>query len=106
MLKSLTVVILAIFIIGPMSHSIYAQAERSKAYGLLIDNTRSLEKQFDQVKLLSKSVVDQVHTRGQVQLFSFTWTQDASYRVEPDHVDRVYAIGITGDLDTGVSDAE
>ena len=83
MLKSLTVVITAVFLIGPISHSVYAQAETSKAYALLIDNTRSLEKQFDQVKLFSKRVVDQVHTRGPVRLFSFTWTRDASYFVVP-----------------------
>lgn len=88
MLKSLAVVISAIFVIGPISHSVYAQAERSKAYGLLIDNTRSLEKRFDQVKLFSKRVVDQVHKRGPVQLFSFTWTRDASYFVVPHSIDR------------------
>lgn len=88
MLKSLAIVVSAILVIGAISHSVYAQAEGSKAYGLLIDNTRSLEKRFEQVKLFSKRVVDQVHTRGPVQLFSFTWTRDASYFVVPNNVDR------------------
>ena len=78
MLKSLAIVIAAIFVVGPISHSVYAQADRSKAYGLLVDNTGSLEKQFDQVKLFSVRVVDQVHKQGPVQLFSFKWTRDAS----------------------------
>lgn|GEM_PF-1058208 len=86
MLKSLAIVITAIFVIAAVSHSVYAQAERSKAYGVLIDNTRSLEKQFDQVKLLSKRVVDQVHKQGPVQLFSFKWTQDASQFIVPNGV--------------------
>jgi hypothetical protein len=73
MLKSIAIVLSVIFVIGP---SVYAQSERSKAYGLLIDNTRSLEKQFDQVKLFSERVVDQVHKQGPVQLFSFKWTRD------------------------------
>src|SRR5688572_8056005 len=77
MLKTLAIVITAI-VIGPISHSVYAQADRSKAYGLLIDNTRSLEKQFDQVKLFSERVVDRVHKQGPVQLFSFKWTRTAS----------------------------
>ena len=75
MLRSFAFLITAIFVIGPISHSVYAQAERSKAYGLLIDNTRSLENQFDQVKLFSKRVVAQVHQQGPVQLFSFKWTR-------------------------------
>src|ERR1700752_1215891 len=78
MLRVLPIVVTAIFVIGPISHSVYAQAEKSKAYGLLIDNTGSLEKQFDQVKLLSKRVVEQVHKQGPVQLFSFKWTRGAS----------------------------
>ena len=86
MLKSFAIVITAIFVIGPISHPVYSQAERSKAYGLLIDNTRSLEKRFDQVKLFSKRIVDQVHTRGPVQLFSFKWTRDASYFVMTNRV--------------------
>lgn len=55
-MKSLPIVIAAFFVIGPISHSIYAQAERPKAYALLIDNTRSLDKRFDQVKLALPSV--------------------------------------------------
>lgn len=78
MLKSLTLIISAIFVIGPISHSVYAQAERSKTYSLLIDNTRSLQKRFDQVKLFSKGVVDQVHKQGPVQVFNFKWTRDTS----------------------------
>jgi hypothetical protein len=88
MLKSLAVVISAIFVIASISPSVYAQAERSKAYGLLVDNTRSLEKRFGQVKLFTKRVVDQVHTRGPVQLFSFRWTRDTSYFVIPNRLDR------------------
>lgn len=78
MLKSFAIVITAVFVIGPTSHSVYAQAERSKVYGLLVDNTRSLEKRFDEVKLFSERVVDHVHKQGPVQLFSFKWTQVAS----------------------------
>jgi hypothetical protein len=78
MLKSLAVVVTAIFVIGATPPSVYAQAERPNAYGLLIDNTRSLEKRFDQVKLFSEYVVVQVHKQGPVQLFSFTWTRNAS----------------------------
>lgn len=88
MLKSLTLVVWTIFAIGAVSCPIFAQAERPKAYALLIDNTRSLEKRFDQVKLVSKRLVDQVHTRGPVQLFSFTWTRDDSYFVIPDRTER------------------
>ena len=81
MLRSLAIVISALLVIGAISHSVCAQAERLKAYGVLIDNTRSLEKRFDQVKLFSKRVVDQAHTRGPVQLFNFKWTRDTSYFV-------------------------
>ena len=78
MLKSFAIVITAIFVIGPVSHSVYAQAEKAKAYGLLIDNTGSLVRQFDQVKLFSERVIHQVHKQGPVQLFSFTWTRAAA----------------------------
>ena len=78
MLKSVAIVIALIFVIGPVSHSVYAQAERSKGYGLLIDNTGSLVRQFDQVKLFSERVVDHVHKEGPVQLFSFKWTTGTS----------------------------
>jgi hypothetical protein len=77
-LKSLAIAIAAIFVIGPTPHSVHAQSERPKVYGLLIDNTRSLEKRFDQVKLFSERVVDQVHQQGPVQLFNFTWTRSSS----------------------------
>lgn len=99
MLKSLVIVISAIFVIGPISHSVYAQADTSKAYALLIDNTRSLEKRFDQVKLFSKRLVDEVHPRGPVRLFSFTWTRDASYFVIPYNVDRYES----GNYDTAIA---
>jgi hypothetical protein len=88
MVKSLAIVILAIFVLGIISHSVDAQTEKPKAYGVLIDNTRSLEKRFDQVKLFSKRVVDQVNTRGPVQLFSFKWTRDAASFVVPNNVER------------------
>lgn len=78
MLKVVPIVITAIFVISAISHSVYAQAERPRVYGLLIDNTRSLEKQFKQVKLFSERVVEQVHKQGPVQLFSFKWTRDAA----------------------------
>lgn len=81
-LQSLALVVTAVFITG-ISSSIAAQGENPKAYGVLIDNTRSLEKRFGQVILVSKHVVGQVSSRGPVQLFSFKWTRDESYFVIP-----------------------
>ena len=82
LLQSLALVISAVFFTG-ISSSIAAQGGNPQAYGVLIDNTRSLEKRFDQVILVSKHVVGHVSSRGQVQLFSFNWTRDESYFVMP-----------------------
>jgi hypothetical protein len=80
--QSLALVIFTVFITG-ISSPIAAQAEKPKAYGVLVDNTRSLEKRFDQIILVSKHVVNHVSSRGPVQLFSFKWTRDESYFVIP-----------------------
>lgn len=47
------------------------QDEKKNAYGLLIDNTASLEKQFAHVQAISGEVVKRIHVRGPVSLFNF-----------------------------------
>ena len=86
MLKPLAILITAILVVGAISPSVYGQAERPKTYGVLIDNTRSLEKRFDHVKLFSERVIDEVHKQGPVQLFNFKWTRSPSDSFMTDQV--------------------
>lgn len=55
-----------------LSSLAFPQSEKKIAYGVLIDNTRSLETQFPQLKALAKKVVRHVHQRGSISLFNFT----------------------------------
>ncbi|HEX8175005.1 MAG TPA: vWA domain-containing protein [Pyrinomonadaceae bacterium] len=52
-------------------NSARGQNEKKNAYGLLVDNTASLESQFAHVKELSLEVVKRIEGRGPVSLFSF-----------------------------------
>jgi len=109
MLKTIAIVITAIFVIGPVSHSVYAQAEKAKAYSLLLDNTGSLVRQFDQVKLFSERVVDQVHKQGPVQLFHFKSSEgpfvmmNATQSYEGGNYDRaIGTLGVDWTQDAGI----
>lgn len=55
----------------PLSNLAFRRSEKKIAYGVLIDNTRSLETQFPQVKALAKEVVRHIHQRGSISLFNF-----------------------------------
>lgn len=52
-------------------HTAFAQNEKKVVYGILIDNTGSLRTQFSEVVRISKGIVDHIHPRGPVSLFSF-----------------------------------
>lgn len=54
----------------------YAQSDKKVAYGILLDNTRSLEKQFPQVLMLGQEVVKRIYPRGPVSLFNFAFKHD------------------------------
>jgi hypothetical protein len=73
MLKSIGVYLLSALLLTSFSNSAFAQTgEQKTAYALLLDNTRSLEKQFPQVLLLGKGVIKRLNQRGPISLFSFT----------------------------------
>ena len=78
-MRSLRLAIRTLLIVGSLSTPLFAQAEKPKAYGVLIDNTRSLEKQFQQVITIGSRTVDRVREQGIVSLFSFKPTRDHSY---------------------------
>jgi hypothetical protein len=50
-----------------------ASGQDRPEYGILVDNTRSLEKQFSIVRMFGKTVVERIHERGPISLFSFVW---------------------------------
>src|ERR1700682_4716519 len=64
---ALTVLLLTLILSALAS----AQNEKKIVYAVLIDNTRSLETQFPQVRALAKGVVTQINQRGSISLFSF-----------------------------------
>jgi hypothetical protein len=59
----------------------FAQSERQIAYGVLIDNTGSLETQFPQLKSLAKEIVSRIHKRGPISLFNFVAQGDKGNRL-------------------------
>lgn len=54
-----------------------AQGEKLTAYGVLLDNSGSLERQLPQVLLFGEGIVRRIHRRGPVALFNFTAGRDA-----------------------------
>jgi len=48
-----------------------AQEKQKLTYGILVDSTGSMRTQFEEVLLIAKSVVGQVHERGPVSIFDF-----------------------------------
>lgn len=77
-MKNITSVLLSAFLILALFNSAFAQSEKKAAYGILIDNTRSLQTQFPEVLMIGKGIVEQIHNRGLVSLFIF----------EPQRVDK------------------
>ena len=69
----------ALLLLLVLSTSAFAQSEKKIAYAVLLDNTRSLEKQFPQVLLFGKGVVKQIRPRGPVSLFSFISKYDNDF---------------------------
>lgn len=68
---------------------VFAQAEPTPAYGILMDNSGSLRTQLPQIKSVARELVSRVHQRGPVSVFTFAtqgevlvpvsdaeWTQD------------------------------
>ncbi|HYG09598.1 MAG TPA: VWA domain-containing protein [Pyrinomonadaceae bacterium] len=56
--------------------SAFAQSEKKAVYGLLLDNTGSLETQFSQIKVVGKKVVMHARQRGLISLFDFMTKRD------------------------------
>lgn len=87
--------------------SAFAQTDTTPRYAVLLDNTRSLQKQFPQVVLIGKAVINRIHKDGPVSLFSFSYKRDGSSYVIPfggvyegTNYDRaVPALGIDGSQD-------
>jgi Ca-activated chloride channel homolog len=48
-----------------------AQEKPKLTYGILVDSTGSMRTQFEEVLIIAKSVVDQVHEHGPVSIFDF-----------------------------------
>ena len=63
--------LLVVMLTLALSNLAFPQDKKKVAYGVLIDNTRSLETQFPQLTTLAKVVVRHVHQRGSISLFSF-----------------------------------
>lgn len=102
LLKWTRVITGTLILVALLSTPLFGQGEKPKIYGVLIDNTRSLEKQFPQVTAITNSVAARTCERGLVSLFSFTAIQDSSYffilyeteRYEGGYMDR--AVGKMG----------
>ena len=75
MLRKLGSYLLVLLLTLTPAISTFAQGKKT-AYGILLDNTRSLEKQFPQVQLLGKGVVRYIHPRAPVSLFNFASKRD------------------------------
>lgn len=72
MFKRIGLYLLTVIALIVLPHgSASGQNEKKTAYGLLLDNTLSLESQFAQVQSLGKGVVKRIHVRGDVSLFNF-----------------------------------
>lgn len=48
-----------------------AQTEKKTLYAVLVDNTKSMERQFTQGRVLGKGVIKRIHDRGSISVFSF-----------------------------------
>jgi len=81
----LTSAFLLIFVI---CSQLVAQTERTTAYGVLLDNTLSLEKQFPEVVMVGKQVIKRIHKAGPVALFTFTPRRDTDFFAILNSVDR------------------
>jgi hypothetical protein len=57
-----------------------AQGEKKTAFGLLVDNTRSLENQFPQVLSLSEGIIKRIQPLGPVAIFDFIAKRDGDNR--------------------------
>jgi hypothetical protein len=71
MLKRICLYLLSAWLVAAISSSAFAQGEKKTAYGVLLDNTLSMEKQLQQVILLGKGVVKRIYGRGPIALFNF-----------------------------------
>ena len=60
----------------------FGQSPKKDAYGVLVDNTASLKKQFPDVVLLGKEVVKRMSQRGPVSLFIFKAEEPFAVDVE------------------------
>ncbi len=68
--------------------SVHGQTERKTIYAVLLDNTRSLEKQFPQIVTVGKRLIEEIRQRGSVSIFSFQSKRVASNFVALNSVDR------------------
>ena len=57
-------------------HYVSGQTEKKPVFGVLLDNTSSMETQFPEVLALGKGIVKRIHPRGPIALFSFRTQQD------------------------------
>jgi hypothetical protein len=58
-----------------------AHSQKATAYGILLDNSGSLEKQLPQVLMLGEAVVKRIRERGPVALFNFMTKPDIARTV-------------------------
>lgn len=70
--KRITISLSLGLLLAFFSTSAFAQSEKKTAYAVLLDNTRSLEKQFPQVLDIGEGIVGRIRERGPVSLFNFT----------------------------------
>jgi len=68
--------------------SLRAQTETQTTYAVLLDNTRSVEKQFPQMLLVGQRLIEQLRRRGKTSIFSFKPQRDESHFVALYGVDR------------------
>lgn len=74
--KRISVSLLLGLLLAFFSTSAFAQSEKKTAYAILLDNTRSLEKQFPQVIIIGEGIASRVRERGPVSLFNFITKRD------------------------------
>lgn len=68
--------------------SLRAQAETQTTYAVLLDNTRSVEKQFPQILLVGQRLVEELQQQGQTSIFGFKSKRDESHFIGLYSVDR------------------
>jgi hypothetical protein len=77
--KSNKWLLLSLLLVFTAFHSAIAQESKKTAYGVLVDNTLSLKKQFPQVLRLGGAFITHAHQRGPIILFNFQLKQDAGF---------------------------